>query len=310
MRNAYLEKLYELAGKDKNVLGLISDNGAIVYDKFRRDLPKQYLNYGISEASMVASAAGLASCGKIPFAYTITNFLTMRAFEFIRNDVCLQNQNVKLVGIGCGFKYSVLGPTHHGTEDIALMRVLPNMTILSPASPKEAKKVTEAAYNIKGPVYIRLATSNDVEIYEEDYEFKVGKGTVLTEGEDLTIIATGAIVVEALKAVKELEGEGIKVKLVNISTIKPIDVDLIVKVAEETGAVITVEEHSINGGLGSAVSETLLENYDGRVLFKRMGLTGFSKGYGSYDEMKEMNGLSKEHIKNCVKDMYHKKVSR
>jgi Transketolase, C-terminal subunit len=310
MRNAYLEKLYELAGRDKNVLALISDNGAIVYDKFRKDFSKQYINYGISEASMVASAAGLASCGKIPFAYTITNFLTMRAFEFIRNDVCLQNENVKLVGIGAGFKYSVLGPTHHGTEDIAIMRVLPNMTILSPASPKEAKKATEAAYNIKGPVYIRLATSNDVEIYEEDYDFKVGKGTILTEGSDLAIIATGAIVVEALNAVKELESEGIKVKLVNMSTIKPIDVDLIVKVAEETKAIITIEEHNINGGLGSAVSEVLLENYDGRVLFKRMGLIDFSKGYGSYDEMKEMNGLSKKHINNCVKDIYNKKASR
>src|SRR3989339_1063856 len=133
MRNAYLSALHELAGKNRDVYALISDNGAIVYDKFRADFPGQYLNCGISEANMIGVSAGLASCGKIPFAYTISNFLVYRAYEQIRNDVCLQRMNVKLVGIGVGFVYSGLGPTHHGTEDIAVMRCLPNMTIFSPA---------------------------------------------------------------------------------------------------------------------------------------------------------------------------------
>ncbi|MEW6103060.1 MAG: transketolase, partial [bacterium] len=149
MRNAYLSKLYELAKENEHIVALVADNGAIVYDKYRKDFPDRFINCGISEANMISVSAGLASCGKIPFAYTIGCFLTMRAFEQIRNDICLQRMNVKLVGIGSGFVYSNLGPTHHTTEDIALMRTLPNMTIFSPIDPLETKKATIEAARIK-----------------------------------------------------------------------------------------------------------------------------------------------------------------
>jgi len=306
MRDAYLSALYYLAGKNKNVLALISDNGAIVYDKFRKDFPLQYFNYGISEANMVASAAGLASCGKIPFAYTITNFLTMRAFEFIRNDVCLQKMNVKLVGTGAGFSYSTLGPTHHGTEDIALMRVLPNITIISPASPKETYEAALACARHDGPVYLRLGTSREAEIYHKDYNFTLGKGVILKEGTDAVIILTGSIASDALEASCLLEKENISVKLINIHTIKPIDSELIVSSARDTGAVITLEEHNVNGGLGSAVAETLLENGCAPV-FIRMGLVDFCKGYGTKPEIKSLNGLSAEHIAAKVKEAISRK---
>ncbi|MCK5579916.1 MAG: transketolase [Candidatus Omnitrophica bacterium] len=308
MRNAYLSALYDLAKKDSRILALISDNGTIVYDKYRADLADQFLNCGISEANMISVAAGLASCGKIPFTYTITNFLIYRAYEQIRNDACLQKMNVKFVGIGCGFAYSNLGPTHHATEDIALMRVLPNMTILSPCDPWEARKLTVAAAEIDGPVFLRLATGGTPKIYDEGYGFKVGQGVTILDGEDVTIIATGGIVFEVLKAVEELKKKGISARVINLHTIKPIDKEIILKAAQETRTILIVEEHSIVGGLGSAVSEILQE--EGKVLirFKRMGLNNaFPQGYGSHDDMKEMNGLSKGHICQAVETLLKEK---
>ena len=212
MRNAYLSTLYQLAKSNKNILALVADNGTIVYDKYREDFTGRFINFGISEANMISVAAGLASCGKVPFAYTIANFLTFRAYEQIRNDVCLQKMNVKIVGIGAGFVYSDLGPTHHSTEDIAVMRVLPEMIILSPSDPLEAVKATNAAAHIVGPVYLRLATGGTPKIYESDYVFEVGKGVTLREGNDMAIIATGSIVHEAVQAVNELEELGISVR--------------------------------------------------------------------------------------------------
>ncbi|MFH1318976.1 MAG: transketolase C-terminal domain-containing protein [Candidatus Omnitrophota bacterium] len=311
MRNDYLEQLYDLAKDNKDILALVSDNGAIVYDKFCRSFPEQFINFGISEANMISVAAGLASCGKIPFTYTISCFLTMRAFEQVRNDVCLQKMNVKLVGIGGGFIYSNLGPTHHATEDIALMRVLPNMTIFSPADGLEARKVTSAAAAINGPVYIRLATGSGPVVYTRDYDFQVGKGVILHEGEDVAIITTGGIVHEVLKAVDELERKGISPLLINIPTIKPIDKEIIIQVASRAKAILTVEEHSIIGGLGSAVAEVISEESSDRVIFKRMGLKGvFPSGYGSYQEMKEMNGLSCGHIVEETESLCRDKKER
>ena len=304
MRNAYLSALHELAGKNRDVYALISDNGAIVYDKFRADFPGQYLNCGISEANMIGVSAGLASCGKIPFAYTISNFLVYRAYEQIRNDVCLQRMNVKLVGIGVGFVYSGLGPTHHGTEDIAVMRCLPNMTIFSPADPLETRHVTMAAAAINGPVYIRLATGGTPVIHDKDYDFKVGRAVEITKGKDIAILSTGSIVYEALQAVKELEKEGFSVRLVNFHTIKPIDRDAIVGAARETGRILVVEEQTVNGALGGVVAETLMEAGVGSCKFRRMGLDDtFANGYGTYDDLKDLNGLSRRHIADAVKAM-------
>lgn len=307
MRNSYIEALYDIAQENEKVIALVADNGTIVYDKFREDFSERFINFGISEANMVASAAGMASCGLIPFAYTISNFLTMRAFEMIRNDVCLQEQNVKLVGIGAGFIYSDLGPTHHATEDIALMRVLPKMTILSPASPMETKKATRAALKIKGPVYLRIGRNKAEEIYNTDYEFEVGKGITLRAGTDITIIGTGSILNDILKVEEELGEEGISIRVINMHTLKPIDNDIIIKAIEETKAIVTVEEHSIIGGLGSAIAEIIAETKSA-IAFERMGLIdSFTKGYGTHDYMKMNNGISKEHIKAKVIEILEEK---
>ena len=295
MRTAYLDSLYELAKRDKRVYALISDNGAIVYDKYRRDLSKQYLNLGISEANMLGMAAGMASCGKIPFAYTIGAFLAYRAFEFIRNDICLQKQNVKIVGTGAGEVYSALGPTHHSTEDLGGLRALPNLIIICPASPLEVKKATKAVYEHEGPVYFRLGTNREPEIYYKDYSFEIGKGVTVKNGNDVTLIGTGSILKDLLDAAERLQSEGIHARVINMHTIKPIDKNIILEAIEETGRIITVEDHNIVGGLGSAVAEVIAETGKG-VSFKRLGLHDFSMGYGTYMQVKKMNGIGIEEI--------------
>lgn len=295
MRTAYLNTLYDLASKDKRVYALISDNGAIVYDKYRKDLSEQYLNLGISESNMIGIAAGMASCGKIPFAYTIGAFLAYRAFEFIRNDVCLQKQNVKIVGTGAGEVYSALGPTHHSTEDLGGLRALPNLTIICPASPMEVKKATRAAYEYIGPVYLRLGTNREPEIYSEDYIFEIGKGVTIREGDDVTLIGTGSIIKDILDAAKNLQEKGVNARVINIHTIKPIDTEIIIKAVEETGKIVTVEDHNVIGGLGSAVAEVIAESGKG-VKFKRLGLKDFSIGYGTYDQVKAINEIGIKQI--------------
>lgn len=302
MRTAYLDTLYELAQRDKRVYALISDNGAIVYDKYRKDLSEQYLNLGISEANMIGMAAGMASCGKIPFAYTIGAFLAYRAYEFIRNDVCLQNQNVKIVGTGAGEVYSALGSTHHSTEDLGGLRSLPKLTIICPASPLEVKKATRAAYEYEGPVYLRLGTNREPEIYEHDYDFRIGKAVTLKEGKDVTLIGMGSMLKTVLDVADQLEADGISSGVINIHTIKPVDRETIIKAVDETGKIITIEDHNVIGGLGSAVAEVIAE-YGKAVKFKRIGLHGFSSGYGTYEQVKEANYIDVSAIYQAVKEL-------
>ena len=297
MRNAYLKALYELAQRDENILALVADNGAIVYDEFRRDFPDRFINVGIAEANLISLAAGLAACGKIPFTYTIAAFLTIRAAEQVRNDVCLQKTNVKLVGIGAGFVYSDLGPTHHATEDLAFMRALPGMTIICPADPHEAYLATFAAAHLKGPVYLRLTGSKTPSLHDQDYRFEIGRGVTLCTGDDLTLISTGMITHEVLRAARLLQQNGINARLLHLPTVKPLDAEIILAAARETGALLTIDEHSVTGGIGSAVAEVLAEQAETPVKFKRIGLADtFAQSYGSYADMKRLNGLAAEHI--------------
>ncbi len=297
MRDAYLSALYDLAAKNKGVMALVGDIGAIVFDKYRESYPAQFINCGVAEANMITVAAGLATCGKIPFTYTITPFITMRTYEQIKNDVCLQNTNVKIVGVGAGIVYSTLGPTHHAIEDIAIMKVLPNLTVLSPADPLEARKATYAAAAMTGPVYLRLGTNKEPPVYQQDYDFIPGEGVTLKDGDDVTIIASGSIVHDALQAARNLEDQNISARLINIHTIKPIDKEIIVKAARETRAVLTVEEHHIEGGLGSSVASVILEGINVPVKFKRLGLEdSFCSYYGTHQELKSHYGLTGEDI--------------
>jgi transketolase len=308
MRDAYVATLYDLAETNKQVMALVADIGAVVFDKFRADFPGRFINFGVAESNIIAAAAGMASCGKIPFTYTIIPFLTMRTYEQIRDDICLQKANVKIVGVGAGLVYSTLGPTHHAIEDIAIMKALPNMTIISPADPLEARKATIKAAEIEGPVYLRLGTSGEPEVYRHDYDFTVGCGVKLKEGKDVTIIATGSIVHDALQAANELEKENISVRLINIHTIKPIDKEVILQAARETRAILTVEEHNIEGGFGSSVASVILEANDTPIKFKRLGVKDvFCSYYGSHQEVKSHCGIAKEDIITEVKNLYEQK---
>lgn len=302
MRNAYLKALHELAEKDKNVYAMISDNGAIVYDKYRADFPGQYLNLGISEANMLGMAAGMANTGCIPFAYTIGAFLAYRSLEFIRNDICLQRMNVKVVGIGAGEVYSALGATHHTTEDLGALRSLPNLVILNPCDGKEAYKATMAAYDYNGPVYLRLGTNGEPTVYEGDCPFSIGKANILKEGNDITIISTGSILRDVLDVAENLTSEGINIRVVDMHTIKPLDEEIILDSMSKTKGIVTVEDHNVTGGLGSAVAEVIAES--GRSIpFKRVGLKTFSEEYGTYKELKEMNGVGTNNIIDAVKEV-------
>lgn len=233
MRDTYLNTLYDLAAKDNDVVSMVADNGMIVYDDFRRDFPERYFNFGISEGNMVAAAAGMASCGKIPFIYTISAFLAYRAYEFIRDDVCFQNQNVKIVGIGTGMTYSTLGPTHHTTEDIGLLRGLPNLTVFSPATGKELSWIMQEAYRIKGPMYIRLG-NNKEEHYVGNPAFDIGKPAVVRDGKDLTIFTSGVILNEVMKVHEMLKNDGVEARIVSVHTLKPMKTKAIAELASKT----------------------------------------------------------------------------
>lgn len=303
MRNAYVAALHELARENPNILALVSDNGAIVYDDFRRDCPDQFLNVGIAEANLISVAAGLASCGKIPFAYTISAFLTIRAAEQVRNDICLQKMNVKLAGIGAGFVYSDLGPTHHATEDLAWMRTLPGMTVIAPADAAEARQATFAIAEHDGPVYLRLATGGTPVVYPEAPAFTIGCANTVRTGQHATIIACGRILHDVLAAADILAGEGISCRVIDMHTLAPLDDAAVLAAARDTGAIVTIEEHSIIGGLGSAVAEVLADNGCPARL-RRLGLEHtFACGYGDYEFMKRRNGLAVDDIAAAVREL-------
>ncbi len=298
MRDTYLNALYDLAVKDKNVVSLVADNGLIVYDEFRRDFPDRYFNFGISEGNMMTAAAGMASCGKKPFIYTISAFLVYRAYEFLRDDVCFQNQNVKIIGIGSGLTYSTLGPSHHTTEDIGLLRSIPNLTVFSPSTKAEVRWIMNEAYQIEGPVYIRLSNNNK-EYYHEDITFQRGVPSVIKEGNDLTLMTTGSIINEAMQSAELLESIGISVEVVSMHTLKPIDSAAIAKLITKTGKVAVLEEHNVIGGLYSAIAEAMIEQQV-CVPCLKIGLQDvFAVDYGNIENVRLANGLD-------YKSIYHK----
>ncbi|MCR5280067.1 MAG: transketolase, partial [Lachnospiraceae bacterium] len=221
MNSAYISKLMELAESDQRVIHMLADSGTGYDELFRRNFPDRIFNFGIGEENMVAAAAGMASCGKIPFVFTAGAFLAYRSMEFIRDDVCFQNLNVKVVGMGSGLSWSSLGPTHHTTEDIAVLRSIPNLMILSPATPIQVRDCVERAYRHEGPVYIRIGMNREKEYFEETYSNPAGNNDILTNGDDISLFTTGSILEEACKAVEILAGEGISVEVINVSSIKP-----------------------------------------------------------------------------------------
>ena len=302
MQKAYINALYELIKQDKNVISCLSDSGTDYDELIAREFPDQCINFGISENNKVAAASGLAACGKIPFVYTTNAFLAYRSYEFIRDDICLQNRNVKLVGMGCGLSWSTLGSTHHTTEDIAALKAIPNLTIFSPASPLELERAVKKAYEIKGPTYIRMGMSNEREIYDTDYSLEVGKNIVIKDGKSATLFFTGSIISELLDAQEMLSKDNIELRIIDIHTIKPLDVENIKEECSKQNKIFSLEEHSVIGGIGSSIADVIATNGINAKLVK-IGINDrFAEGYGTYSEIKRMNSLDAQSIYKVIKE--------
>lgn len=304
-RDAYGEALKELGAINKDIVVLDADlSSSTKTAVFKKAFPERFFNVGIAEQNLIGTAAGLATTGKIPFASTFAVFATGRAYEIIRNSVAYPKLNVKIAATHAGLTVGEDGATHQALEDISLMRSLPNMVVLCPADAVETKKCVFKAVDHKGPVYIRLGRSKVPVLFDENYEFEIGKGVQLRDGNDVTIIATGVMVAKALEASDLLAKENIYARVINMSTIKPIDKEIIIKAATETKGIITVEEHNIIGGLGSAVAEVLVENYPTRMM--RIGTMDTFGESGEANQLLEKYGLSAENIVNKVKELLNK----
>ncbi len=291
MQKAYLLALYELAQSNPDVVLLLADSGTSYDELIRSSMPDQVYDFGIGEENMVAAAAGMASAGLIPFVFTAGAFLAYRSMEFIRDDVCLQQMNVKLVGMGTGFGWSTLGPTHHTTEDLSILRAMPGLTILTPCDPAETAACIQLAYKIKGPVYIRIGMGGEKPLYETNPVVESGRFNTLRDGSDVTVFAAGVILGEVLAAAELLSEHGVSVKVIDACSLKPADELCIFEEAKAGRLLVTVEEHSITGGLGSAVLETL-SDYGASQKVLRIGVDNqFAKGYGTYSEVIRANAL-------------------
>lgn len=300
-RQAYGETLVELGEKFKDIVVLDADlSGSTKTAMFAKKYPERFFNMGIAEQDLMGTAAGFATCGKIPFASTFAVFATGRAFEQIRNSICYPRLNVKIAATHAGLTVGEDGATHQSIEDIAIMRALPNMTIINPADAVETKKAVKAAVLYDGPVYIRLGRLAVETIFDENYNFEIGKGNILKEGKDVALVATGIMVAEALRAAEMLKKDGINAMVVNISTIKPIDEEIILKAAE-CGAIVTAEEHNIIGGLGSAVAEVLSEKKP--IPMKRIGVKDAFGQSGKPAELLKLYNLTAEDIVHAAKEL-------
>ncbi|MDP4179967.1 MAG: transketolase family protein [Bacillota bacterium] len=308
-RDAYGNALVEF-GSDNKIVVMDADlSKSTKTELFKKQYPERFLNMGIAEANMMTAAAGMASCNKIVFASTFAMFASGRAYEQVRNSICYPALNVKIGATHAGITVGEDGASHQTIEDIALMRVLPNMTVISPADAVETRAAVKTAIETDGPFYIRLGRLAVPVINDEnDYKFELGKGVLVSEGADVTIVCTGYMVSQTIEAGKLLEKEGIKPRIINIHTIKPIDKDILIKAAKETGAILTVEEHSIIGGLGSAVSEVIVENCP--VPVKRVGINDKFGKSGKPDELLVMYGLTPENIAIKAKELLESKKNK
>lgn len=301
MRNAFIKELTEVAGKNKKIILLTGDLGFTVFEDFAHKYPDRFFNMGAAEANMMGVATGLALSGLIPIVYSIATFATMRGFEQIRGDVCFHNANVKIIGSGGGLSYGHAGFSHHSLEDIAIMRAIPNMTIVCSSDPISVRKAIAKIIIHDGPVYLRLGKKGEPDIYSEKLDFQIGKGNILKEGKHAVIIATGNLVKNALIASDILLKKGIACGVVDMHTIKPLDTKLIDHLIEKYKTIVTLEEHHIIGGLGSAVAEVIAEGNSTNLHFKRLGIPDiFIEKIGSQKYLRHIYNLDPEGISRSI----------
>ncbi len=299
-RQSYGEKLAELGEKNKDIIVLDADLSAATKTSiFAKKFPERFFDMGIAEQDMISTAAGLATFGKTVFASSFAMFACGRSYDQIRNSVAHPNLNVKICASHAGITVGEDGATHQMLEDLGMMRGLPNMTVMCTSDDRETKWAVEEISKMNGPVYLRLCRLNTPQIYGEEQAFEIGKGVQIGDGTDATVFATGVVVPEAIKAKEELEKQGINIRVVDIHTIKPIDKELIIKCAKETKKLVSIEDHNIIGGIGSAISEVLTEEYPAKLI--RMGMKDRFGKSGPAKELLRYFGLTSEDIIAVVK---------
>ena len=299
-RQSYGEALAELGAENKNIVVLDADlAGATKTDIFKKAFPDRHFDMGIAEQDMVSTAAGMSTCGKIAYVSTFAVFAAGRAYDQIRSSVCYPKNNVKICATHCGITVGEDGATHQMLEDISLMRTMPNMKVFCPSDDVQTKWLIKEISKFEGPAYVRTARLATPVIYEESQKFEIGKGVQHGEGTDATVFATGVTVSEAIKAQEELENQGIHIRVVDIHTIKPIDSELIIKCAKETKKLISIEDHSVIGGLGSAIAEVLTEKYPTKLT--RLGINDTFGKSGKAEDLMKYYGITAENIINEIK---------
>ena len=303
MRNAFITELEKIAKVNKRITLLTGDLGFTVFENFQKEFPERFFNVGVAESNMIGIGSGLVLSGFIPVIYSIATFVTMRGYEQIRDDIGYHNSNVKIIGTGGGLSYGHAGFTHHSLEDIALMRIIPNMSVVCPGDPYSARVILREIIKHAGPVYFRLGKKGEPAIYQSNQKIRLGKGIILKEGKDVAIIATGNIVYSAFQSSKILEAKDISSTVVDMHTVKPIDKDLIIELAKKVKLIVTVEEHFINGGLGSAIAELLAES-NHKIKFKRIGIEDkFIDRIGSQEYLRLAYHLDPESIARTILQM-------
>lgn len=300
MRSTFVNTLSEMARRDDKVMCVIGDTGFSVFEGFEKEFGSRFVNVGIAEQNFVSFGAGLAAMGMKPYIYNVVSFMTLRSLEQIELDICYQENPVVLVGVGGGHAYGTAGPTHHSYFDVAMMRMMPNMTVVCPADPVEMKAVMLESENYGKPLYIRIGRSVDPVIHKEPIDFKIGKAVKMHDGDDGVLFATGTIVKDAVMAVELLEKKGIHIALYSMHTIKPIDKETLTECFEKYEHVFTAEEHSITGGLGTAVSEVLLDTVSDSYktnTIKRFGCPDtFAPVTGTREYLNSLYGLAPEQM--------------
>jgi len=301
MRTAFSETLFELAREDPRIVLITGDLGFNVVTPFMERLPRQFVNAGVAEQNLTGLAVGMALSGKIVFTYSIANFPVLRCFEQIRNDACYHNANVRIVSVGAGMTYGSLGPSHHATEDLAVMRALPGMTVIAPGDPVETRLAVQALVAHQGPAYLRLGRDKEPVVHQVEPAFEMGKAIPVRKGKDLTLIATGCMLYQAVQAAEALAIHGLQAGVLSLHTVKPLDAKAVLSAARETPAVFTLEEHSVVGGLGGAVAEVLLESGERPRHFRRIGLLDtFSSIVGDQEYLRAQYGLDVTGIVNLI----------
>jgi transketolase len=303
MRETCLKMVYELARKDERVLFIGSDLGAGVLKEFKQDIPARFFMEGVSEANLIGMAAGLAMEGHVVYVNTIATFLTRRCFEQVAVDLCLHNVKVRLIANGGGLVYAPLGPTHLAIEDLAILRALPNMTVLAPADAVEMRRLMSATVDHPGPLYIRVAKGHDPVVTAEGEPFVIGKVVPMRDGEDALLICTGVALQVCLTAAERLRNQGIRAGVLHLPTVKPLDVEAIRAHVEQVPVIVSVEEHVLNGGLGSAIAEVLVEtDLLAERRFKRIGIPDvFPDKYGDQTGLMKHYGISPENVVDQVR---------